>query len=159
MKGKCNASANLTRTLPPTIVGDLVEFKTRGKGGAFNLLLLHTKARYLPSSGTTLWPWFVTRLISIPHVELVCIYGNVSVRSSVQRVGVVCIHVHLPSVRDIHEYGVKYFTCVLQQQVNFKLWNKNVYQKIERYQKGNSYLKILKTACVHRLYWKHNFFF
>ena len=76
-------------------------------------------------------------VISIPHVESVCIYGNVNVqdpRFIIARVRVVCTHVHLPSVRDIHEYGVKCFTCVLQQQVNLKLSNKNVYQKFERFQ-------------------------
>ena len=52
-------------------------------------------------------------------------------------------------VRDFHEYGVQYFTCVLRQQVNFKLWNKNVYQKLERFQ-----MHWDKMAIFISKYWK-----
>lgn len=77
MKRKCNASANPTRTLPPRIVGDL-----EGGEGGQSFVTTNKVQASLPSPGTTLWPWFVTRLISIPHVESVYIYGNVNVRSS-----------------------------------------------------------------------------
>ena len=115
-----------------------------GGGGAFNLLLLHTKARYLPRPGTTLWPWIDTRMISIPHVESVWIYGNVNVRSSLHE-----CEWYAERVRDFHEYGVQHFTCVLRQQVNFKLWNKNVYQKLERFQ-----MQWDKMAIFIWKYWK-----
>ena len=54
--------------------GIWLRFRRAGRGGGGwvgNLLILHTRARHLPRPGTTLWPWFVTRLISIPHVESV----------------------------------------------------------------------------------------
>ena len=119
----------------------------RGKGGGGLLIFCYYTRRpgiCLDPGHATLWPWIDTRMISIPHVESVWIYGNVNVRSSLHE-----CQWYAERVRDFHEYGVQYFTCVLRQQVNFKLWNKNVYQKLERFQ-----MQWDKMAIFIWKYWK-----
>ena len=109
------------------------------KGGGGNLLILHTRARHLPRPGTTLWPSFVTHLISIPHVESVWVYGNVNLRSSLHE----C------------EWYARMHTCQVCEIFMNMVWNtplvyydskwinKNVYQKLERYQMQRDKMAIL----------------
>ena len=113
-------------------------FRRAGRRGV-NLLILHTRARHLPRPGTTLWPWFVTRLISIPHVESVWVYGNVNLRSSLHE----CewyARMYTYQVCDIFMNMVWNTSLVYYDS---KWINKTVYQKLARYQMQRDKMAIL----------------